>query len=239
MVPGGAEGIEVDTTFKFLLTRRQPSFRNPSGEALLSRLYSAWFLRKQGYQFWAQFLERAGIPLLVGKTGAGGNTLKAMTEKLYQAVQDAVIAVGQNEEVTSITPGGTGETFDRFEKAISKRIQKLILGQTLTTDVDGKGSYAAAKVHSEVKQDRRNADIRVLSRTVQNLINALASLNFPNAKVPDFIMEDGTGLEAERAERDVKLKQIGVKFTPAYFTDKYDLEPEHFILSDTQSRKDN
>ena len=51
-------------------------------------------------------------------------------------------------------------------------------------------------------------------------------------------MEDGTGLEAERADRDVKLKQIGVNFTPAYFLDKYDLEPEHFILNDTNENKD-
>jgi len=98
----------------------------------------------------------------------------------------------------------------------------------------GQGSYAAAKVHSDVKADRRNADIRLTIKTVQNIVNALIRINFSaSSKVPGFLMEDGTGLEAERADRDVKLKQIGVNFTPAYFLDKYDLEPEHFILSDT------
>jgi hypothetical protein len=145
---------------------------------LLSRLYSAWFLRKQGFQFWAQFLERTGIPMLVGKGASNEAALKTMSEKLYKAVQDAVIAIGRDEDVASIAPGGSGESFERFEKAISRRIQKLILGQTLTTEVDGKGSYAAALVHNEVKKDRRNADIKLIAVTVQRLVNALVMLNF-------------------------------------------------------------
>lgn len=47
-----------------------------------------------------------------------------------------------------------GQAFSVFQSAQDKRIQKVVLGQTLTTDVDGKGSYAAAKVHDSVRADR-------------------------------------------------------------------------------------
>jgi len=231
---GGSEGISIDTEFKFMLTRRLPSYKNPAGEALLSRLYPAWYLKKQGFAFWSQFLERSGMPILIGKTRGDERAVEKMAMNLFDAVQGATIAIRDTDSVDAIPPGGSGEAFSLFDRAVSKRIQKAVLGQTLTTDVEGQGSYAAAKVHSDVKADRRNADIRLTIKTVQNIVNALIRINFPaSSKVPGFLMEDGTGLEAERADRDVKLKQIGVNFTPAYFLDKYDLEPEHFILSDT------
>jgi len=55
-------GEEVDKQFKFLLTIRNETYRQPYGEALLSRLYWAWMFRTNGWKFWAKNLERAGIP---------------------------------------------------------------------------------------------------------------------------------------------------------------------------------
>ena len=225
----GIEGKEVDTRFKFFLTRRQATYRNPYGEAILSRLYWPWFFRSQGMKFWARFLERFGQPLLVGYTDGNRSEL---ADSLLTAVQDAVVAVGSGDKVEAVAPGNAGENFNRFESAMEKRIQKVILGQTLTTDVDGKGSYAAANVHDRVRGDRRQSDLRLVTDTVQRIVNALTILNFPATEPPKFVMEDAQGLETDRAERDVNLAKANtsLRFTQEYYRDVFGLDAEHFQL---------
>ena len=224
----GIDGKPVDTVFKFFLTRRKPSYRLPMGQALLSRLYWPWFFRTHGMRFWARFLERFGSPLLVGKTV--GSTEK-MAEMLAQAVQSAVVAIGDDDTVEAVASSGNGEAFRAFQDAIDRSIQKVILGQTLTTDVNGKGSFAAAKVHNEVREDRKLTDLRIITNTVQRMIDAVVALNFPAADPPKFIMEDGTGLEADRAERDAKLANAGIaRFTEEYLLRVYDFEPGDFEI---------
>ena len=226
---GAGDGQQLDTDYKFFLTVRRGTYRNPRGEALLSRAYWAWFFRGNGWKFWARFLERHGGPLLLGK----GNDPKRLADALAAAVQSAAVAVGLNDEVQSVTPGTAGESFDKFCSAVDKRIQKLILGQTLTTDVDGKGSYAAAKVHNLVRADRLVADLRLIGRTVQRIINALVALNFPGRPAPEFVFDTGQDLAIERAERDTKLVQAGVvKFKPPYLLDNYHFRQGDFEIPD-------
>lgn len=222
----------VDQTEKFLLTRRLPTYRQPYGEALLSRLYWPWFFRVNGWQFWARFLERHGGPLLVGKSA--NSTL--MAAALSAAVQSASLAIGRDDEVTAITPGNAGTAFDAFCNAVDRRVQKVILGQTLTTDVGSTGSFAAAKVHNEVRDDRRRADCTLVTGTVQHLIDALCARNFPGQPVPQFVMADDRGLEAARAERDATLVKAGIlQLTEQYLLDRYDFEPGDFALPATPS----
>lgn len=234
--PFGGRPRLVDTSYKFFLSRYRPTYHNPRGQALLSTLYWPWLMRSQGWRFWAKFLERFGSPFTVGKTN--GDT-SDMAAALVTLVQGGVAAVGQDDSIEVHTPGAAGESFDKFDTAIAKRIQKVVLGQTLTSDVQGGGSFAAAKVQNEVRGDRTTADIRLVTATVQAVINALAALNFPGAEVPQFILEDGEGLALERAERDGKLVQSGVlKLTEQYLLDKYDFEEGDFTIPAEQPPPD-
>lgn len=224
-------GIEVDTVYKFMLTVRHPTHRNPYGDALLSKLYWPWFFRHNGWNFWMQFLERHGSPILLGK---GANPQK-LADALAKVVQDAVIAVGRDDEVTTVSANGSGESFSRAEEALVRRIQKVVLGQTLTSGTDGgSGNRALGEVHNQVRMDKRNADIRLVSKTIQRVVNALTYLNFPNEQPPEFIIEDEQGLATDRAERDSKLYSLGVRFKPEYITRTYDLEDDEFELTSGQ-----
>lgn len=220
-------GEEVDPR-KFFLTVRNQTYRQPYGEALFSRLYWPWFFRQQGWRFWVRWLERFGTPLLVGK--ASGDA-QAMADQLAKVANNAAIAVGSNDDIVlAENKGGSGH-FEGFERAVCARIQKMILGQTLTTDSGGSsgqsGSYALGKVHNEVRQDRRDADIRMVRTTVQRMIDVLWALNRFAGNPPTFVMADDSGLELDRAERDARLVQAGVvKFTPDYLLRVYDFEPE-------------
>lgn len=220
------EGEEVDTNYKFLLTRHKPSYTNPLGEAILSRLYLPWFFRGKGWQFWAKFLERFGSPFMVGKTEGDPNE---MASALALAVQAASIAVGREESVELISSANDGGSFERFQVAIDKRIQKVLLGQTLTTDTQGVGSQALGNVHNEVREDRAAADLKMVGKTIQQFVDAIVALNFPGAASPEFLFDPGTGIQADRADRDAKLTQAGVlRFTEQYLLDRYDFEVGDF-----------
>jgi phage gp29-like protein len=230
------EGVYVDTRYKFLLAKRNTTYRNPYGESLLAKLYWPWLFRVNGWKFWVKALERTGTPFLKG-TAPDRNDIdgtpytELLNTVLQQAVQNAVLALPEGWDAEFMSAAQTQSSFEQFESAVTKRIQKLILGQTLTSDVTGNGSYAAAKVHDNVRTDRRNADIRLATQVVQNLINALHQLNGFSGMPPTIVIDDGQGLETERAERDAKLVQAGIlTLTPDYLLRAYDFEPDDFTV---------
>jgi len=221
----GRPALQVDATQKFFVTRRMPNYRNPYGEALLSRVYWPWFFRYNGWRFWMRFLERFADPLLLGQVIDPSAFVAAM----QGLGLSAVVGVGTDETISAVTAGGAGE-FDKVEMALGRRIQKLILGQTLTSEVGDKGSYAAAQVHNEVREDKRRADIRLVTGTVQHLCNALWAINQLPGLPPTFVMQDDTGLEVARAQRDAALVQAGVlTLTEQYLMDRFDFEPGDFV----------
>lgn len=236
--PWSGELLDVSLEFphKFILTQHQATYRNPYGEALFSRLYWPWFFRVNGWKFWAKCLERTGTPFLKGTAPPGlsidgqGNmvdNVDLLSDALASAVQNATIALPEGWQVEFLQATQTGASYEQFEAACLKRIQRLILGQTLTSDTgqNGGGSYALGQVHNEVRMDRRNADIRLVTQAVQALVDSLWTLNGFNGSPPAFVMEDGQGLEAERAARDATLVNAGIcKLTDKYLLRVYDFE---------------
>lgn len=219
---GGTEGIECDP-IKFLLTVCNGSYRNPYGEAILSRLWFPVTWRREGWQMWLQFLETFGEPIVLGSVRDYKTFVEAMT---LQGVRSTVAweSVDGNDKIDTITASTPGE-FDRLEQAILRRIQKLILGQTLTSDVGSNGSYAVAAIHNEVRNDKRRADMRMVQATGQQLVNNLCLIN--NIKdVPKFVMSDDSGLETSRAQRDAILAPVlkisGLQLTKDYYLRNFD-----------------
>lgn len=213
--------IECDQVFKHFLTQCKPTYKNPYGEALLSRLYWLWFFKNNSRKMWAKFVERFGNPLLVGKSQSDN---VAMRNALLQAHASSVIAVSVNESVEAVNAqGNSGATaFEGFSDRIEKGIQKLILGQTLTSGTDGGGSRALGTVHLQVQQEKVDADIRMIMPTMQSMINGLCDLN--GWKRVTIILGDEQDLQAEKADRDVKLKNAGATLAPGYFIREYGLQ---------------
>jgi phage gp29-like protein len=225
---GGSTGVAVDQQLKFFLTRCEATYQHPYGEALLSRLYWPWYFRTNGWKFWAKFLERFGTPLMVGKS----SDPKKMVQALLMAHSQAVMGVDKDDsvEAVGVAAGTAGQAFEAFESAAIRRIQKVVLGQTLTSGTDnGSGNRALGQVHNTVREDKRNSDIQLVLPTMQKVVDALCQLNgFDKHEV---VFADETGLEADRATRDKDLHAVGVRFTEEYFKDNYDLREEEFTLS--------
>ncbi|MHA3051143.1 phage portal protein family protein [Acinetobacter sp. ANC 4640] len=212
--------IECDQQFKHFLTQCKATYKNPYGEALFSRLYWIWFFKTNGLKFWAKYVERFGNPLLVGK---GSMDTEKMRDALLQAHASSVIAVSGIEDVTTVGAANNGgAAFEGFDKKFERSIQKLILGQTLTSGTDNTGSRALGAVHKEVQQEKVDADIRMITPTLQAILDALCAVNqWEHHKI---IVGEQKPLDSDKADRDVKLKNAGAPLTNQYFQREYGLQ---------------
>lgn len=222
---GTGVGSEVDQVFKFFLTRRKATYQQPYGKALLATLYWLFFFKQNGFKFWAKFLERFGTPILLGK--CKDTETEDMSRALLDAHAQSVLSIDAEDDVqvlsTSGTSGTVGAAFESFNNQLIRQIQKVVLGQTLTSGTDGVGSRALGQVHDNVRMDKLKSDIRLVTPTLQAVVDALCSLNgWGEYKV--MLGEKPKPLNKDQAERDVHLKNAGANFSKDYFIREYGLQ---------------
>jgi len=213
---------EVDQVFKFFLTRRKATYEQPYGKALLATLYWLFFFKQNGFKFWAKFLERFGTPILLGK--CKNTETDDMSRALLDAHAQSVLSIDIEDDVQILSAPGTngsaGSAFEAFNNQLIRQIQKVVLGQTLTSGTDGKGSYALGQVHENVRADKLKSDIRLVTPTLQAVVDALCTLN-QWGKYKVMLGEKPKPLNKDQAERDVHLKNAGANLTPQYFQREY------------------
>ena len=207
---------------------------NPYGKGLGQSLWWPVWFKKHGIKFWLIFLEKFGMPTAVGKYPPGTDP------KQQQALLDAIDAI-QNETgvkipdtmaIDLLEASRQGKvTYETLCNYMDRQISKAVLGQTLTTEVGDKGSYAASKTHEGVRQDIVKADAILLCETLnESLIPWIVDYNFAGIiDYPKFTIR----VEEEKdlkplAERDeILTSKIGLPVSKKYFYDTYGIsEPE-------------
>ena len=221
---------EVDQVFKFFLTRRKATYQQPYGKALLATLYWLFFFKQNGFKFWAKFLERFGTPILLGK--CKDTETEDMSRALLDAHAQSVLSIDADDDVqilsTSGASGTAGAAFESFNNQLVRQIQKVVLGQTLTSGTDGTGSRALGQVHDNVRMDKLKSDIRLVTPTLQAVVDALCKLNgWGEYKV--MLGEKPKPLNKDQAERDGHLKNAGANFSNAYFIREYGLQEDDLV----------
>lgn len=216
------QGVTVDTKYKYLLQQYKPTYAEPKGKALLSRVYWLWYFKTNGWRFWSKFLERFGSPLLIGTTDGDP---QALADALMAAHNQSVVAMSDGDTVNAINASSNGEAFKAYDDAINKRIAKYLLGQTLTSGTETGGTYGQGLVHQDQQQRILDGDKKFAARYVQQFIDAICQLN--GYEPPTFNFTFEKGLQPERAERDSKLFNQGVRFDESYYIDAYDFKPEY------------
>lgn len=138
--------------------------------ALIRAVAVPWLMKTYAQGDWAQYSEVHGRPIRVGKypEGANKDDKENFSEDLRTLGSDASIVFTDAFDLTLLE--ATADTWKSFEGLINwcdKSISIAMLGQNLTTDVSG-GSFAAATVHADVKQDIIEGDSKVLSTHLHN-----------------------------------------------------------------------
>nr|BDD46501.1 hypothetical protein 5 [bacterium] len=214
---------------KFLCPQFNPSYQNPYGERVLSRIFWNVTLKKGGLQFWIKFTEKYGMPFLVGKhpRGTSADDTENLASLMENMIQDA-IAVIPDDSTIEIQEAVKTSSCDIYERLIDKmnaEISKAILGQTLTTEIGNTGSYAASNTHMDVRKDITEADKRIVERTLNQLIRWIYEYNFNERNnIPVFSMWEEEDVDLNLAQRDKILFDSGVKFTKEYLMRTYGFE---------------
>jgi len=225
---------------KFIIARHHATYANPYGERTLSRCFWPVAFKRGGFKFWATFSEKYGMPFLVGKVPRGTATpdREKLLASLGQMVQDAVAVINNDESIEIMEASGKAASADVYEKLIqtsNREVSKAVLGQTLTTEIDRGGSYAATKEHMEVRGDLVDQDKRMAANAMNTLLAWITALNAESAEPPVFRFFEDENLQADRAERDDRLVDQGVSFTKEYYQRIYNLQEDDFDLADADA----
>lgn len=216
----------------------------------------AWLYMYKHYSVrdFAEFLELYGMPIRIGKYGAGATTSEKRT--LLRALADighnaaGIMPESMQIELHNVASAGAASGNNPFLQMVDwceKSIARLILGQTLTSGADGKSSTnALGNVHNEVRRDLMISDAKQIAQTItQQIILPYLQINIdPNIapyRVPYFEF-DTKEYEDLSVFSDAipKLTGIGVQISESWVRDKLGIpEPQEgeLILSTPQGER--
>lgn len=249
------EGEELPER-KFVVFTNTSDNGSPYGDGLGRLLYWPVWFKKNAVKFWMVFADKFGSPTAVGKYPPG--TPKTEQNALLDAIdaiqQEAAVIIPDTMVVDLLeaTRAGSVNTYETLCAFMNNAIAQVMLGQTLTSDIGDKGSYAAAKTHDEVRLDYVKADADAICQCLNNsLIKWIVDYNFPgyagtgpgySGTRPCALRYPKVWIRCEEekdlkplAERDVILvRDIGLPVTKQYFYDTYGI-PEPLEGEETVS----
>ncbi|NDJ20980.1 DUF935 family protein [Nostoc sp. B(2019)] len=200
---------------------------NPYGTGLGRTLWWNVFFKKQGIKFWLQFVDKFASPTAIGKykRGATKEQKNTLLEALEAIATDAGVAIPEDLDITLLeaSRSGTINCYESLCKYMDGEMSKTVLGETLTTEIGSRGSYAAANTHNEVRKELTKADADLLSDTLnRTLIKWDVQLNLPEAKPPRLWrnFEEAEDLSG-RSQRDKTLFDMGFKLKKEAVTEIY------------------
>lgn len=218
---------------KVLLASHMASTDNPYGEALLSRCYWPYLFKHNGMKWWVTLCEKHGLPWIIGRLGgtAEESQRRDLLNKLVALAVDAVSVVPKDAEISfEGMEGAKADIHASLIAVCNAEISKVLVGQTLSTELDQKGgSRAAAETHSELRGEIVEADGKLVARVMNRLFAWITELNFgPAVASPTYawIDEDQPPTAwSEVADKAIKAMPGAVPKRWAY--DKFGIGEEY------------
>jgi phage gp29-like protein len=177
----------------------------------LRALAQWWLARIYALRDWARYCERHGFPIMLADTpfGADPTDIAAYTSALSGIGQESVLQLPGGPDVTKygkydlryLEPADANwQAFKALIEQCNDEITLALLGQNLTSQVK-EGSFAAARVHADVRQAILEADARALAKTLYTQVaRPFAALNFGDADLAPVVAWD------VRPAEDFKVK---------------------------------
>lgn len=240
--------------FGWVVHRHKSRSTQLARDGLYRTLVWLYMYKHYSVRDFAEFLELYGMPIRIGKYGAGATTSEKRT--LLRALADighnaaGIMPESMQIELHNVASAGAASGNNPFLQMVDwceKSIARLILGQTLTSGADGKSSTnALGNVHNEVRRDLMISDAKQIAQTItQQIILPYLQINIdPNIapyRVPyfEFDTKEYEDLSVF-ADAIPKLTGIGVQISESWVRDKLGIpEPQEgeLILSTPQSEK--
>ena len=233
LTPGNMITGEEVPDRKFLTFTFGDEPTTPHGVGLGRELYWPWWFKKNGIKFWLMFAEKFGMPAVMGKYPGG--TQKEKQDELLDACKalqtDSAIIYPDtmSVELLEAARASSINTYETLCVFMNSEISKSVLGQTLTTEIGDKGSYAASQTHNDVREDIIKADADILCGSQnKQVIRWLVDYNFgPQRFYPKmWINCEPPGDLEQRSRVDKTIFDMGYRPTEEYITETYSVEVE-------------
>lgn len=181
---------------------------------------------------WMAFSELFGMPIRVGRFGAGAkeDDIDVLRSAVANIGSDAAAIIPESMRIEFIerTSGASGghQLFKELAEWLDKQISKAVLGQTATTEGTA-GKLGGDDAQQEVRQDILKADAKAVALTINmGYIKAYVDLNYGvqehYPKVVLFVPEP-EDIDALVKALD-KLVPLGLKVKTSQISDKLGLE---------------
>ncbi len=161
---------------KFVIHSPHSACGHPLARSIFRAQAFVFLIKLLAIADWTRFCEVFGMPVRWGTYRSGATTeekreLVAMMENLGSSAW-GVFSEGVQLEMKESSQRGTAPYKDMIE--FCERLQaKVWLGGHLTSDTTGgTGTFAAASVHNEVRENLRDDDIRREARTIRRQVLA-------------------------------------------------------------------
>lgn len=219
----------VPGTGKWVLFTPHGAYRGWIQGAMRS-VSQPWFIKQLAWRDWARFNERHGLPIIKAMVPAAGDATQKrnFVSSMSTLGQQAVIGLPQNVDGTGYDAQlleARDRAWETFQGTIDRCDRSLvlpILWQNLTTEVK-EGSYAAARVHGDVRQNAIEFDNETLAECLyRDLARPWALFNYGDPELAPYTCWNVKPPEdyAARAEALAKfataanqLRQAGFRVT--------------------------
>lgn len=166
-----------------------------------------------------RYVEKFGMPFLIARLDdyAFDQERLRIASMIRHFASDGGGVFTKSAELELLQPSAnSGEVYFRFLDYCERAVNKVLLGQTSTSD-SRDANRSTASVHNLVRQDLRADDCRALAEALERqLLRPLAQYNFgPDAPVPSLCFRVEEEADRERESRIlVNLRQAGYQVAP-------------------------
>lgn len=219
------EGEPINPLQWVIRLSKEKSFTLPTKRGWIRGLASRYLLKINFLIFAAQFGERFGMPLRIGKYPAG--TPDEQIRKLKAALQSlgsdasAVMPDGMLIDIIEASKNSGQMVFFPAIDRLDADCAVAILGGTLTSagSDGGHGSFANAAIHDDVRDDLKQADGRQISEVLtKQLIAPFVYFQYgPGAPVPRLRFQTDPNADVLQ---EMQILEVGQRMGLRYKTDE-------------------
>ena len=199
---------EPQPEFKWIIHRVGAKGTDPYGSGLGRVLFWHTLFKREGVHYWARFLEKYASPTPFARYpyGTPPSEQEQLKQHLADMVQRSVLVAPIGTEVSFLEAARTGAaTYEEWCRFWDEQTSVAVLGETLSTNIKGQGSRAAATTHNDISDMIADADADLLSATLnETLIRWIMELNLVKAGLPTLWRPRPKN---EEALEDQKLKK--------------------------------
>lgn len=224
---------------KFVLTTNNGTSYNPMGDSIAERLITPWIFKCNGADLWMDFAKRFANGFMHAKI-EDVDQKEAVREALEKAGKSAIIVTDKNSDLILNQPNRDSSLYLNIDERTVKAIQKVILGETQTSDMQDRGGSMSSSIHNEVRLEKTRADIDMVEDAINEVILQVALVNGfikderERFKLPKAAIIYDPSFNMELATRDSTLRSMGVKFSKSYYIKNYGFTDDDFEIEEQQ-----